>query len=569
MCKHKLVILLYLMIHQFCVSQNPCGELDLLSTNDTTICNDQTIVIIANPGFDTYTWDTGSNDQAINISNTGTYTVSTSFTTNNLVTNGNFSNGNNGFSSAYTYNASSLWNEGTYAVTTNANNVHSGFTGTGAGNFLVVNGSTNPGSQVWCQEVEVTPNTLYNFSSLVNTVAGVGSPAILQFSINGTVIGTPFTAPTSLNTWEEFNASWNSNNSTIAEICIVNQNTTGSGNDFGLDNITFTTLCQAEESITVTQATQLNASISAVDVLCDSDNAFNLNAVDDGGVWSGTGITNEQMGTFSPSEAGAGIHHITYDIYGPCGDFASIDIEVVQSVDSEIKTIDEICENESAILLEAIPGLGTWSGSGIIDFNTGVFDPSDANIGQNIITFNPSTFCINPSFHIIEVFDIDTPDVDLYYELCFGDIINLNTGGQNFMNYEWSTGEINSNIHVNEADQYSVNLTDYNGCKQELEFNVIDKDDCEVIVMPNVFTPNNDSNNDLFIPIEYAYVPSSTIKIFNRWGIIVYQSDDLESGWNGKHFREECAEGVYFWSIDYQTNKGVYSTMTGAVNLLR
>lgn len=569
MYKLKIIIYLSLIIHQYCLSQNPCGDLDLLATNDTTICNDQTIVIIANPGFENYTWDNGNNSQVINITSIGTYTVSTSFTTNNLVTNGNFSNGNNGFSSAYNYNPTSLWNEGTYAITTNANNVHTGFTGTGSGNFLVVNGSTNPGSQVWCQEVEVTPNTLYNFSSIVNTVAGVGSPAILQFSINGVVIGNPFTAPTSLNEWEEFNATWNSTTNTIAEICVVNQNTTGSGNDFGLDNITFTTLCQGEESIVVTQATQANASISAVDVLCDSDSPFNLNAVDDGGVWSGTGITNDQTGTFSPSIAGAGTHHITYDIYGPCGDSGSIDIQVTQSVDSEIKATDEICENESAILLEALPGLGTWSGSGIINSNEGIFDPSEANFGQNIITFNPSTFCINSSFHAIEVFEIDTPDVNLYYELCFGDAVNLNTGDHNFMNYEWSTGEINSNIHISDPGTYSVNLTDYNGCKQELEFNIVDRDSCEVIVMPNIFTPNNDSKNDFFRPIEYAYVPSSTIKIFNRWGTIIYQSDEVEKGWDGMHFKEECSNGVYFWTIDYQTNKGVYNTITGVVNLFR
>ena len=55
-------------------------------------------------------------------------------------------------------------------------------------------------------------------------------------------IGTAFTAPEFTQVWDEFNAIWNSNTST-AEICIVNQNTSGGGNDFGLDDITFTTIC--------------------------------------------------------------------------------------------------------------------------------------------------------------------------------------------------------------------------------------------------------------------------------------------------------------------------------------
>ena len=162
----KFLISFSLMMIVSTKAQNPCGDMDLLSVNDTSICNDQSIIIFANDGFDNYTWNTDATTQWINISTAGTYTVTSSFFTNNLVSNGNFTNGNNGFSSAYTYHATSLWTEGIYSVTTNANFVHSGFTGTGSGNFLVVNGATSPGSQVWCQEITVSPNTSYNFRPL-------------------------------------------------------------------------------------------------------------------------------------------------------------------------------------------------------------------------------------------------------------------------------------------------------------------------------------------------------------------------------------------------------------------
>ena len=92
---------------------------------------------------------------------------------------------------------------------------------------------------------------------------------------------------------------------------------------------------------------------------------------------------------------------------------------------------------------------------------------------------------------------------------------------------------------------------------------------CEVIKMPSIFTPNNDYKNDLFIPINYGCITNSVLKIYNRWGVQVYFSQFLEKGWNGKHFSEDCAEGVYFWVIEFQTNTGNYKSVSGSVNLLR
>lgn len=92
---------------------------------------------------------------------------------------------------------------------------------------------------------------------------------------------------------------------------------------------------------------------------------------------------------------------------------------------------------------------------------------------------------------------------------------------------------------------------------------------CEFIKMPSVFTPNNDYKNDLFIPITYDCISNSELKIYNRWGVQVYYSQSIQKGWNGKHFSENCPEGVYFWLVEFQTYSGVRKTVSGSVNLLR
>ena len=165
------------------------------------------------------------------------------------VVNGDFEQGNVGFTSAYLYN-SNLWDEGTYYVDSDASLHHENFHGYGhggSGNFMMVNGSISPGTNVWTEQITVLPNKWYAFSTWACTLAGVaGQMALLQFSINGTQIGDVFSAPSSTMVWEQFYELWYSGNSTTATITILNQNTNGDGNDFGLDDIFFRELLLAQ-----------------------------------------------------------------------------------------------------------------------------------------------------------------------------------------------------------------------------------------------------------------------------------------------------------------------------------
>ncbi len=185
-------------------------------------------------------------------------TISGLFRTNS-VANGNFSSGNTGFSSGYVLGTGGafgqLTNEGTYAVSTNPQLTHTNFASfgdhtSGTGNMLVVNGSGTPNTSVWCQTIAVTPNTVYDFSTWgASCVAS--SPGILQFSINGVTLGAPFTLPATTGQWAQFFATWNSGANTSATICIVNQNTATSGNDFALDDIEYRAHCTQTDSVVI------------------------------------------------------------------------------------------------------------------------------------------------------------------------------------------------------------------------------------------------------------------------------------------------------------------------------
>jgi hypothetical protein len=104
---------------------------------------------------------------------------------------------------------------------------------------MIINGNTIANRIVWQETVGVSTNTNYYFCAWLCSV-NPSNPANLQFSVNGATIGTDFTASSDTsNHWDEFYATWDSKGYTSAIISIVNKNIIASGNDFGLDDISF------------------------------------------------------------------------------------------------------------------------------------------------------------------------------------------------------------------------------------------------------------------------------------------------------------------------------------------
>jgi gliding motility-associated-like protein len=73
-------------------------------------------------------------------------------------------------------------------------------------------------------------------------------------------------------------------------------------------------------------------------------------------------------------------------------------------------------------------------------------------------------------------------------------------------------------------------------------------DNCPVYELPNVFTPNGDGFNDLFRPFPYRQIESINIIIYNRWGQLVFESNNPEINWNGNDLNgNPLPDGVYFY----------------------
>jgi gliding motility-associated-like protein len=75
-------------------------------------------------------------------------------------------------------------------------------------------------------------------------------------------------------------------------------------------------------------------------------------------------------------------------------------------------------------------------------------------------------------------------------------------------------------------------------------------DNCPIYFLPNVFSPNSDGVNDLFVPLPYKFIESVDFKVFNRWGGLVFETRDPALTWDGtsNDSGEVVSDGVYYYT---------------------
>lgn len=167
---------------------------------------------------------------------------------------------------------------------------------------------------------------------------------------------------------------------------------------------------------------------------------------------------------------------------------------------------------------------------------------------------------------------------DTTYILCPNSTIDLYTPAQAAQTtYEWyySTDAVLNNtddllattnfLNVDSGGYYIVTITDPFCFDQDQTVYYIQEDLCFVL-FPNVFTPDNQGNNESLKFTGLDKFPGSTLKVFNRWGTLVYESDNYQNNWTPKP--EEASEGTYFYVLGINKDAGM-EYHNGSLSLLR
>lgn len=141
--------------------------------------------------------------------------------------------------------------------------------------------------------------------------------------------------------------------------------------------------------------------------------------------------------------------------------------------------------------------------------------------------------------------------------LCQNYYININAALNN-AKYEWNSGDTTSNIMIEKAGEYILKTTT-GSCYR---FDTLIVKSCEpTLYVPNAFSPNADGVNDIFLP-KGVQVFNYNIYIYNRWGQLIFSTNNIENGWNGNDYTTD----IYFYNITY-SNKENTATYQKAGNI--
>lgn len=275
-----------------------------------------------------------------------------------LVVNGDFSQGNVGFQTTYTF-STFAWPD-YYGIANSSTNPNPGSwmncgDHTGGGNYMWADASSsNQNMPIWQENFAVQPNTNYVFSFWMCNVNGDSvtcPPGVVQFSINGVALGSMLQAPNPHCVWIQNCVVWNSGSATQANISILNQNAFFSGNDFGFDDFSF------RECI---NGCQITPTISPNATICRSGSA-QLNA---GG---GTIYTWKPAASLNNSNIANPIAtptvNTTYTVVvsnGNCEDSATVSVNISPDPLANVSPNASICPNVGTQLVASGGNSYNW-----------------------------------------------------------------------------------------------------------------------------------------------------------------------------------------------------------------
>ncbi|MDG1477592.1 MAG: gliding motility-associated C-terminal domain-containing protein [Vicingaceae bacterium] len=156
---------------------------------------------------------------------------------------------------------------------------------------------------------------------------------------------------------------------------------------------------------------------------------------------------------------------------------------------------------------------------------------------------------------------------------------NLSTLFTAVDSFNWEIGEIAKSMEREPTYSFSedttgkhiitLNVTDINGCKDSID-KILSITGNNGVYMPSGFSPNGDGLNDIFKPNGFGISDNNfSFLIFDRWGTLIFESNNKNFGWDGTYKGESLPTGSYIWKITYLDYENVNHSEMGNVNVIK
>jgi len=224
-------------------------------------------------------------------------------------------------------------------------------------------------------------------------------------------------------------------------------------------------------------------------------------------------------------------------------------------------------------------GGGTQTGCGPVTQQYG-----SAGVYDATLTITDANGCVNSltNSDMITIYpEVDASfGVDVYEQSILNPVFHFTNTSTNATIYTWEFGDETTSSQTNPVHTYEdepgvyhivLYATNAAGCRDSAVA-VVSVVDELIFYVPNSFTPDGDEFNNVFLPVFSSGFDgqSYTLLIFDRWGEVLFESHNVDFGWDGTYIGQLCKEGTYTWKIIIkERNKDKHNEYVGHVNLFK
>lgn len=405
-----------------------------------------------------------------------------------------------------------------------------------------------------------TINEFGNFSTFYTVTASNNGVCVDSDEILVTIIGGGFglgpdftqceTYPATLysNVWEVADFEWNTGE-TESFITV---------DESGTYWVTVTTdACVLTDTITITFTPAPDVDLGPDAPLCAGQS---LTLYADDGFWFywSDGTQADSLNVLIPGYYSVQV----YDQNFFCTDFDEINITPGTAPTVNIGPNQQLCDDATTSLNAGNAGASYLWSTGQTSQVIQVTESGTYSVEVNL------NGCEGDDEAVVEYFD--TPIFFLGDDIltCDAVVLTLTAGNYPDAQYEWSTGESTQSITVDDDGTYWCYVE--NGpCTYSDTMVFIPTAFEPLVIMPNVFTPNGDSKNERY-GAQAVDIKDYQLKIFNRWGQLMFETSNSDKGWDGQKEGSDMAAGTYFYILQYEELcTGIKVDTDGSFTLLR
>jgi gliding motility-associated-like protein len=329
-------------------------------------------------------------------------------------------------------------------------------------------------------------------------------------------------------------------------------------------------LCGDTASVNINVYPAPVVNLGADTTVCEGDTLyFDAGAGADSYIWNNADTTQ------IIAVGASGIYSVTVTNAFLCQESDDVEVTVLPWADATITPVEPVCANEDEFIIGAAQQGGNWSGNGIINSGTGLFNPFAAGDGTHLITYTIPGLCGDQDTVSIIVWPyplvLGTGQSETCIDANDGWAVVFISGGTMPFSIAWSNGDESDTITNLSPGIYECFVIDANGCRNHLIISVEESmEDCYPphIYVPNVFSPNGDGENDVLF-VRGENISFLEFIIYNRWGNRIFITNDINKGWDGTYKGKMCEPAVFTYIVSATFTNGEKVVKSGNVTLVR